>query len=320
MLDRILGKDIAFYVGRHRGLVLCSIFLTAISALFVVVPAYLLQPFVDEGMKSASDPAMWKIPWITITPGSIFSWERTELVLIKEISPNLLLMLLTLIAFISVLLKSISTYFAQYAAAAFSNRAIRSLRIDLYNRFISLHQGFYHKNKAGELISRSTADLTVMQERIANILVGLVQHPLTAFVFFIFLMLMNYKLTLIVIITVPLIVGLIRLFGIKVKKHSTRVQEATASITSNYQETLLCLKVIQGFCLGEIQVKRFKEAADLLYNKIMRWNRWNLGLSPLMDSTVFLILPAILIVGKIYFNHTIGELISMLYAFSRVYS
>jgi len=56
ILDSILGKDIASYVRSHRTLVFCAIFLTALSSFFVVVPAYLLQPFVDEGMKAGSDP------------------------------------------------------------------------------------------------------------------------------------------------------------------------------------------------------------------------------------------------------------------------
>jgi subfamily B ATP-binding cassette protein MsbA len=320
MLDLILGKDIAFYVRQHRGLIACAIVFTAISALFVVVPAYLLQPFVDEGMKSGSEPAAWKIPWVAFKSGSVFSWYRTELVLVENISPNFLLIILTFLAFLSVLFKSITTYISHLAASAFSNRAIKSLRIDLFDKFVSLHLGFYHRNKAGVLISRSTADLTVMQERIANIIIGLVQHPLTALVFLVFLILMNYRLTIIIFVTVPVIVGLIRLFGRKVKKHSTRVQDATAEVTSLYQETLLCLKVVQGFCIDGNQSKKLRGLAEQLYKKVMHWNRWHLGLGPLMDSTVFLILPAVLIVGKIYFSHTLGELISMLYAFSRVYS
>jgi len=320
MLDRILGKDIASYVRGNRGLVICAIVLTAISALFVVVPAYILQPFIDEGMKSGADPAAWKIPWVTFEPGSIFSWRRTELVLVDNISPNRLLILLMFIAFLSVIFKSITVYLSQLAATAFSNKAIKSLRIDLFDKFISLPLGFYHKHKAGTLISRSTADLTVMQERIANIIIGLVQHPLTALAFLTYLILMNYKLTLLVFITVPVIIGLIRLFGRKVKKHSLRVQDAIAQVTSVYQETLLCLKVVQGFCMKDGQLKKFEELADHLYKKVMHWNRWFLGLGPMMDSTVFLVLPAVLLVGKIYFHHTLGELISMIYAFSRVYA
>ena len=320
MLNLILGKEIAFYVRAHRGLVLCSIVLTAISAIFVVVPAYLLQPFVDEGMKTGSDPATWKIPWVVFNSKSGLSWHRTDLVLVDGISPNHLLILLTVIAFLSVLFKSITVYLSQLAAAAFSNRAIRSIRIDLFDKFLSLPLGFYHKRKAGELISRSTADLTVMQERIANILIGLVQHPITALVFLMYLFLMNYRLTLLIFFTVPVIVGLIRLFGRKVKRHSGKIQDATSYVTSTYQETLLCLKVVQGFCMGETESNKFRGLADLLYKKVMRWNRWYLGLGPMMDATVFLVLPAVLIAGKIYFHHTLGELMSMVYAFSRVYS
>jgi len=320
MLDYILGKEIAYYVKGHRALVSWAIILTAASALFVVVPAYLLQPFIDEGMKAGSEPTSWSIPWISFNSENIFSIQRTELLIVENISPNRLLMLLTIVAFLSIFFKSITMYMSQLAATAFSNRAIRALRIDLYNKFLSLSPGFYSKHKTGALISRSSADLTVMQERISNIIIGLVEHPLTALVFLLYLLYMNYRLTLLVFIAGPVIIGLIRLFGKKVKKHSKRVQDVTAQVTSSFQETLLLLKVIQGFCMGKRQSNRFRALVDELYKKVMHWNRWYLGLGPMMDSTVFLILPGVLLVGKIYFNHSLGELLSMIYAFSRVYA
>ncbi|MBW1999298.1 MAG: ABC transporter ATP-binding protein [Deltaproteobacteria bacterium] len=320
MLDRILGKEIASYVRAHRGLVISALVLTFIASIFVIVPAYLIQPFIDEGMKKGMEPASWKVPWIAFEWDGGLTWQRTEKILVENISPNRLLVILTLIAFLSVLFKSIAIYFSELAAAAFSNSAIRSVRIELFEKFISLPLGFYHKKKAGELISRATADLTVMQGLIANILIGLVQHPLTALVFLLYLFVMNYRLTVLIFVTVPVIVGLIRLFGRKVKKHSARVQDAVSKVTSAYQETLLCLKIVQGFCRNEEESRRFRILVDELYKKVMRWNRWFLGLGPMMDSTVFLILPTVLIVGKIYFNHTLGELVAMIYAFSRVYS
>ena len=320
MLERILGKDLAFYVRAHRELLIISLCLTAVSALLVVIPAYLLQPFIDEGMKSSSDPASWKIPWVVFRWDDGLSWERSEIVLVAGISPNRLLVILTFVAFLSVLLKSVTIYLSQLAAAAFSNRAIRSVREDLFSKFVSLPLSFYHKRRSGELISRSTADLTVMQDRIANILIGLVEHPLTALAFLAYLFVMNYKLTLMVFVAVPVIVGLVRLFGRKVKKHATRVQDAMSYVTAAYQETLLCLKVVQGFCMNEGESRKFESLTNTLYKNVMRWNRWHLGLGPMMDATVFLILPGVLVFGKIYFHHTLGELISLIYAFSRVYS
>ncbi|MBW1784299.1 MAG: ABC transporter ATP-binding protein, partial [Deltaproteobacteria bacterium] len=319
MLNLILGKDIAAYVRRHRAMVICSLVLMAISSLFVVVPAYLLQPFIDEGMKTGSTPVAWKIPWIHFDAGSWFSWKRTELTIVEGITPNRLLALLTLVAFVAVFIKSVTNYFGGLSAAAFSNRAVKSLRIDLFTKFISLSLGFYHKRRSGELIARSTADLAVLQGLIAEVLLGLIEYPLTALVFLIYLFVMNLKLTLLVFFVVPLIALLVRIFGRKVKKHSFRVQEATAEVTSAYHETLLCLKLVHGFFTGRSEVKRFGELAENLYKRIMHWNRWQLGLGPMMDSVVFLVMPGVLIVGKVYFHHSLGELMAMAYAFSRVY-
>jgi len=198
MLNSILGKDLAGYVKAHKSLLVCSLVLTAFSALFLVIPVYLIQPFIDEGMRTGTDPVTWKIPWVSLQFEGGFSWKRTELVLLDQVSSERLLFVLGAIAFLSMLIKSVIGYFSELASAAFSNRAVRSVRTDLFAKFLSLPLEFYHKQKTGELVSRSTADLTVMQERISHILIGLVQHSLTAAVFLAFLLLSNYKLTLLV--------------------------------------------------------------------------------------------------------------------------
>jgi subfamily B ATP-binding cassette protein MsbA len=320
MLDYILGKDLARYVRAHRGLLIISLVLTGVSALFMVIPVYLLQPFIDEGMKTGTDPVTWKIPWVTIHLDGGFSWNRTDIVLLDGVSSNRLIAVLGAVAFFFMLLRSLLSYLSELASAAFSNRAIRSVRVDLFEKFISLPLGFYHKEKAGELISRSTADLTVMQERIANILVGLVQHPLTALVFLAYLLISNFELTLLVFLAIPLVVGPVRLFGRKVKKFSSKVQENTSYVTAAYQETLLCLKVVQGFFMGQTEAERFQTLVDRLYKSVMRWCRWDRGLGPILDSMAFLVLPGLFILGKVYFHHTLGELVALMYAFQRLYA
>lgn len=320
MLELILGRDIANYVQRHKTLMFVSMGLTAISSLFVVVPAYLLQPFVDKGMKLGNEPVSWKIPWIVHDSSSWLDWHKTQITIVDNITPNELLILLSVIAFTAVFLKAVTSYFGGLSAAAFSNRAVKSLRIDLYKKFVSLPLEFYQEKKGGELVARATADLTVMQGSIADVLRGLIQHPLTAFAFLVYLVIMNYKLTVIVFIAGPLIVWIIRLFGRKVKKHAVRVQDTTAEVTSAYQETLLCLKLVHGFFQGDKEVEKFRYLAEKLYKRVMHWYRWNMGLAPMLDVTLFLVLPGILILGKIYFHHTLGEMMSMIYAFSRVYA
>lgn len=321
ILDRILGKEIAFYINAHRGLVFVSLLLTAVASILTVVPIILVEPFVDEAMKAGVEPTFWKINWIEFQPDLSWPlWRHTELVLVDGISPNRLLILLGTIAVMSVLFKSISLYLGQLAAAAFSNRAVKSLRIDLFDKFISLPLGYYHKQKAGELISRATADLTVVQATIANILIGLVQHPLTAFAALMYLLIQNWKLTVLAFFIAPVIIGLIRLFGKKAKKHATRVQDALSDVTSSYQESLLCLKVIQGFCMGKGASAKFSVLANLLYKKVMHYNRWFLAQGPLMEPTAWIALLGVIIVGKTLFQPTLGELMAMFVAFRMLYT
>lgn len=317
MLEYILGKEIASYVRPHRRMITYSIILAALSSLFVVIPAYLLQPFIDECMKEGTEPASWKITWIVFD--SWFSWHKVELVLIENISPNKLLLILGMIATVSVILKSIFSYLSGMAAVAFSNRAVRSLRIDLFKKFTLLPLSYYHNKRAGDLIARATSDIGIMQASIANILIGVIQHPLTISVFLAYLLVMDYKMTFLMFLAVPVIVSLVRLFGNKVKRHATRMQDAMADVTGAYQELLQCLKVVHGFFRGEYEVKKFKRLADELYRRVIRWRKWHLGLGPMMDVTVFLIIPGILIIGRLHFHHTLGELISMLYACSKIY-
>jgi len=310
LLEKILGKEIAFYIKAHRGLVIISIVLAGAAAILSVVPILLVQPFVDDAMKTGVETSSFSLP----------IGSQTEWVLVDNISPNRLLILLASLAFISVLLKSITLYLGNLAAAAFSQRTIKSLRIDLFSKFVSLSPGFYHKRKAGELISRATADLTVMQAPIANIIIGLVQHPLTALAALMYLLIQNWKLTFFTFFIGPVIIGLIRLFGRKAKKHATRVQDALSDVTSSYQESLLCLKVIQGFCMDKEASLKFRELADQLYKKVMHYNRWFLAQGPLMDPTATFAVLAGFIVGKILFQPTLGELMGMFFAFHRLYT
>jgi subfamily B ATP-binding cassette protein MsbA len=116
------------------------------------------------------------------------------------------------------------------------------------------------------------------------------------------------------------VVGPVRLFGRKVKKFSSKVQENTSYVTAAYQETLLCLKVVQGFFMGQTEAERFQTLVDRLYKSVMRWCRWDRGLGPILDSMAFLVLPGLFILGKVYFHHTLGELVALMYAFQRLYA
>ncbi len=323
MIEKILGKDIGKYVRKHKKLMICSIIPAIITSLLSLIPVIITQTFLDDGMMKSSIAMSSAVSTEEETLGKSSSFVLkllTDYNLIDNPTPTMIMIMSGIIIIISVFFISITTSISELAAAAYSNRAIKDIRIDLHKKFMSLHQGFYHKNKAGSLLSRSTVDLTVMQNSISSITIGLVQCPLLILCFTAFLLYKDYKLTLIVFAAVPVIFWLIRLFGRKLKKHSTRVQDANADVSTVYQETLLCLKLIQGLSIEENRSLKFQNAADFLYKKTMHWNRWLRGMGPMMDFTIIIVLSVILIVGILVFNHSIGSMIAMFMAFKGVYS
>lgn len=319
ILERILGKEISHYVKGHRSLVLGTLLFTTLASLFSVVPAYLLKPFVDIGMSVDPSNLTWEIPWIVLDERSPWGFQIMKRPILVGASQKTILFMLSLIAVCAVVVRSVCSYIGSLLGAKFSVKVVNKIRIDLYKKFLTLHIGFYHGAKTGELVGRANSDLSVMQGKIAEILTGLIEYPVTATAFIAYLLYMNYKLTIFMFVSVPLLVGVIRLFGRKVKKHSESVQDALSEISQRYHEGITCIKIIQGFSKEQREIERFKGEIQRLYKRIMKWYKWTLGLGPLMDSLAFLAIPMVLIVGKVVFGHTLGEMVSIAFAFSRVY-
>jgi len=319
LITWILGKDIVDYIRGHKWLILGTLIFTSASSLFAVIPAYLLKPFVDLGMLAKEGNITWEIPWISFKEGTFLGFEISKKVLLKEVDQRTILTTLTLIAFGSVLVRSLCAYLGSLLGAAFSTKVVNKVRIDLFQKFLNLHIGFFHGMKTGELVGRANSDLSVMQAKIAEIITGIIEYPVTASVFILYLLYMNYKLTILMVVFVPVFLGVLKVFGKKVKKHAEKVQDNTAELSQRYHEAITCIKIIQGFSQEEKELKRFTHEASQLYKRIMKWYKWHLGLGPLMDSLAFLSIPGMLILGKVVFGHTLGEIISIVFAFSRVY-
>ena len=319
MLNRILGKEIAFYIKNSRGLLIWALLFTLLFTLFSMVPLYVIRE-VAKVLTGSNEFMPVTIPSISFVTESFPPVKITEINIIENVSRMHFLGLLLIVYAVSVLMKSFSEYIGGLFTAAFTHRAIKAMRIDLFDKFMKLHQGFYHKHKIGDLISRSTSDLTQMQFSIATIIIGLIQNPVLLLGYIGFLIYSDWKLTLIVSVTAPIIIGFTRLFGKKVKKHAIRMQDATANVTSSYQESILCLKIIQGFGAEKNQSGKFAETATQLYKRIMHWSRWQLGVGPLMETISTCVGLVILAIASTFFEHTAHELAAIFFAFTRIYA
>jgi subfamily B ATP-binding cassette protein MsbA len=163
------------------------------------------------------------------------------------------------------LLKNISNYLALFFIAYLRNGILKNLRNALYIKIINLPISYFNEKRKGDLMAKMTSDVTEIQQSFLSILELLVREPLTIFFSLAAMLLFSFKLTLFVILFIPISGLVISSIGKRLKKHSARIQEEQGDFLSIIDETVNGQKIIKTFAAGEHFKDRFFKATDRFY-------------------------------------------------------
>ena len=163
------------------------------------------------------------------------------------------------------LLKNICNYLALFFIAYLRNGILKNLRNALYIKIISLPISYFNEKRKGDLMAKMTSDVTEIQQSFLSILELLVREPLTIFFSLAAMLLFSFKLTLFVILFIPISGLVISSIGKRLKKHSARIQEEQGDFLSIIDETVNGQKIIKTFSAGEHFKDRFFKATDRFY-------------------------------------------------------
>ncbi|MEH6345726.1 MAG: ABC transporter transmembrane domain-containing protein [Bermanella sp.] len=161
-----------------------------------------------------------------------------------------------------ILFTSIGAYFRFYMISWIGERVVADIRIKLYRHLVSLTPSFFEDNLAGEIQSRVTTDTTLLQTVIGSSFSFALRNSLTFVGGLTLMFISNIKLTLIVLVVVPVIVFPLIYFGRKVKKLSRESQDKIATVGAWAGESLLHIKVVQAFTREDTVNEQFSQAAE----------------------------------------------------------
>ena len=165
--------------------------------------------------------------------------------------------------------RNLGRFFACYFMANVRVGAVHDLRRDIYNKILILPLSFYHSRKKGDTLARITTDVQEVEVSILNYLEMLIKDPLTILFFFLFMVTLSPKLTLFVIVVLPIAGLLIGKVGKMLKKESKEGQTKLAGIISTVEETISGLRIIKAFNAIRYSSDKFEEQnAD--YTKVLR--------------------------------------------------
>ena len=198
---------------------------------------------------------------------------------------------------VNIFFKNLFLYLSFYFLAPIRNGVTRKYSRLLYEKILQLPIGYFTEQRKGDILSRSSNDITELENSVIGALEGLIKEPLNIIGILIFLFIISAKLTLFVFILLPLAGLIVGRIGRSLKKHTNKAQVKWGEILSQMEETLTGLRIIKAFNAEGRVKKQFFGLVDEIFhikNKIL--NRRDLA-SPISETLGVVILCGVLWFG-----------------------
>jgi len=170
-------------------------------------------------------------------------------------------------------LQAVGTFTRFYWVSWLGERVTADIRKAVFNHIIDLHPGYFEANLSGEISSRITTDTTLIQSVVGSSASIALRNLLMMVGGIVLLFITNPRLTSVVLICIPLVIGPILYFGRKVRRLSRSSQDEVANVGAYVGESILQIKTVQAFnhqehddqLFGDQVEKAFKVALNRIW-------------------------------------------------------
>jgi len=157
-----------------------------------------------------------------------------------------------------------------YLTALVSQRVMADFRTHVFSHLHRLSLNFFAKRRTGELISRLMNDVGVIQKLLTETPMDALKHLVTIIGGVGFLLVMNWRLCGLILILLPLLAIVARLFGKRLKMLSMNIQDQTAHVTILIEEVVSGIREVKSFVQGAREEARFRSAVEGLLATTMQ--------------------------------------------------
>lgn len=168
------------------------------------------------------------------------------------------------------LVGSILLFCRSYVLTLSGTRAIFKLREEVFNHILQLGMGFYSRRRLGDILSRLTLDLDVLQGFYTGTLISMLTEPVVVVAAVVYLIQQSPPLTLLSFIVFPIIGVVVLLLGRAIRRASRATRLQLAEIASFIHESIEGLPVIHLFTIEKRTSERFKAESRKGLQKVMR--------------------------------------------------
>ncbi|MEI8113062.1 MAG: ABC transporter transmembrane domain-containing protein [Bacteroidia bacterium] len=160
------------------------------------------------------------------------------------------------------LVQSVFSYFRIVLFVNVTEKTLAFLRQDTYNHLIKLPLKFFDQRRVGELNSRISSDIVLLQETLTTTLAEFIRQIITIIGGVTLLAITSLKLTLFMLAVLPGIMILARVFGKFIRKFSKQVQAQVAESNTIVEETLQGIQSVKSYTNEYFEIARYRKKTD----------------------------------------------------------
>jgi len=239
-----------------------------LSGIFNVFSFSLLIPILKilfnvEAVNYSFTPWHAGMPFNEIT-GNLYYFVSQY---ITTVGASTMLLMLCLI-FCGITLVKTACYFGAAAMMVpIRTGVVRDLRLQIYNKLLSLPIGFFSQERKGDIIARMSGDVQEVETSITSTLEMLIKNPILIIIYMYVLFRMSWQLTLFTIIFAPIVILIMSSIGRTLRADSAEGQKYWSDTMSQVEETLGGLRIIKAFLAESKMNERFRVITDSMRRK-----------------------------------------------------
>jgi subfamily B ATP-binding cassette protein MsbA len=154
-------------------------------------------------------------------------------------------------------IQAVLNYAQTYLLSATGERAVAGLRRELFNKLLTLSPGFFTERRTGELTSRLTTDIGLLQGVLSHQIAEFSRQVLMLVGGLALLTIMQPRLTLTAVAVVPVVVLTAMFFGKRLRRLTTGVQDKVAEATAVAEEAMSQIRTVQSFAQEDAERWRY---------------------------------------------------------------
>jgi len=169
-----------------------------------------------------------------------------------------------------VVLQGLCSMGHSYLTAWISQRIVADFRQHLFAHLHTLSVSFFARRRTGELLSRLMNDVTVIQSVVTETPIDSAKQLVTFVGGITFLLTMNWRLCLLILVLLPLLVLVAKFFGRRLKSLSTSIQDQTAALSTLIEEVISGIRIVKSFVQTQREKTRFAAQVEQTLALTMR--------------------------------------------------